>query len=172
MNDLPLVYREYPQRLDHFLHHQQFFRMRVLIQRVSHAKVTVEDQVTGSIQQGLLLLVGFGQGDSEVKLKPMVEKISNLRVFSDEQSKFNLSVMQIKGGVLLVPQFTLYADTSRGRRPDFFSSLPPKEAEELFDKFVSLFRQTEISPVAQGVFGVHMHVDLQNDGPVTIMLEL
>ena len=146
--------------------------MRVVIQRVSHANVIVDNQVTGAIEKGLMVLVGFGQNDNEDVLKPMAEKIANMRIFGDEAGRMNLSLIDISGGLLLVPQFTLYADTSKGRRPEFFSAKPPKEANELFDKFVTVFSRMGISKVQQGQFQAHMHVNLENDGPVTIWVEM
>ena len=146
--------------------------MKVLLQRVTHASVKVEERTTGAIGHGLLLLVGFGRNDSEALLKPMAEKLINMRIFSDDQSKFNLSLLQVNGGVLLVPQFTLYADTAKGRRPEFFSSMPPEPARDLFNSFVEVFKTLGIKEVQTGEFGAHMHVSLENDGPVTIMLEM
>lgn len=145
--------------------------MRVLLQRVNRASVTVSGEVTGAIERGLLLLVGFGQNDTSAAFKPMAQKLANLRVFPQDKSHFNLSLLDIKGGALLVPQFTLYAETSKGRRPDFTSALKPDSAKVLFDEFVGVMRGMGITPLAQGVFGAYMHVSLENDGPVTIMLE-
>lgn len=146
--------------------------MRVLLQRVSHASVSVSGGQIGSIQRGVLLFVGFGRNDCADKLKPMAEKIANMRIFPDENSKFQFSVLDIKGGALLVPQFTLYADVNKGRRPDFFSSLEPAAAKELFRQFIQAIKSAGITETAQGEFGAHMHVLLENDGPVTIMVEL
>jgi len=147
--------------------------MRVLIQRVNHASVSVAGRTVGAIKQGLLLLVGFGQNDTATKLKPMAEKIANLRIFSNEERKFDLSLLDIKGRALLIPQFTLYADTSKGRRPDFTASLQPEAARQLFNEFVAVFSATiGLNRVEKGEFGAYMQVELQNDGPVTILLEM
>ena len=146
--------------------------MKVVMQRVSHASVTVEGRVTGEIQRGVCLLVGFGPGDEAAKLKPMAEKIANMRIFPNEAGRFDRSTLDIGGGALLVPQFTLYADTRKGRRPDFFGALAPEAAAPLFDQFVAVFRETGVSPVGAGIFGAEMKVALENDGPVTIIVEL
>ena len=146
--------------------------MRVLLQRVQKASVTVDNQQVGAIERGLLLLVGFGREDSSALLAPMAQKLVQMRIFSDQNSKFNLSLLDIKGGALLVPQFTLYADTSRGRRPDFFSSMAPDPARALFEQFVEVIKESGVAPVGQGQFGAHMLVALENDGPVTIMVEM
>lgn len=145
--------------------------MKVILQRVNQASVTVADKVVGDIGRGLLLLVGFKEGDDDSKLWPMAEKLRNLRVFPDEAQRFHLSLLDISGEVLVVPQFTLYADTSKGRRPDFFSALKPELAEALFHAFSAELRRLGIKRVAEGVFGAHMQVRLENDGPVTIILE-
>lgn len=145
--------------------------MKIVLQRVSHASVRVSDRATGSVERGLMLLVGMGHGDDESKLKPMAEKIAQMRIFPDERGRFHLSLLDINGGVLLVPQFTLFADTSKGRRPEFFGAMEPGAASTLFDRFVEEFRNLKISPVGTGEFGAHMHVALENDGPVTIILE-
>ncbi len=144
--------------------------MKVLLQRVSSASVTVDGTVRGAIDRGLLLLVGFGQGDTVAALAPMAEKLAVMRIFPNEQGRFHFSVKDIGGGVLLIPQFTLFADTSKGRRPEFFGALPPAEATKLFDAFVEEFTKLGVSPVEKGVFGADMKVSLLNDGPVTIMV--
>ena len=145
--------------------------MRVLLQRVSKASVSVEGKVLGEISRGLLLLTGFGKGDDESKLLPMLEKIINFRIFPDEKGRFDKSVLDIGGEILVVSQFTLYADTTKGRRPDFFNALEPDKARALCDSFVELLKAKGIAKVACGEFGAHMFVNLENDGPVTIMLE-
>ena len=144
--------------------------MKVLLQRVSFAKVVVDSKVIGKINQGLLLLVGLGQGDDESKLRPMADKILNMRIFSDGNSKFNLSLLDIKGEVLVISQFTLYADTNKGRRPDFFQALEPTRAKELCDQFVEVLKESGLK-IESGEFGASMQVSLQNEGPVTIMVE-
>ena len=146
--------------------------MRVHLQRVNHACVVVKGETVGKIDRGLLLLVGFGVEDTEEGLQPMAHKIAHLRVFPDERGRFHFSVKDVQGGVLLVPQFTLFADMKRGRRPDFISALEPAKASPFFDQFVELFREIpEISQVATGIFGADMKVSLENDGPVTLLLE-
>lgn len=146
--------------------------MRVLVQRVSHSSVSVSGQVIGEIGQGLLLLVGFGKDDVESVIPRMAEKIANLRIFSDEAGRFNHSLLDVNGGALVVPQFTLYGDTTRGRRPDFFSAMEPTKASDFVDKFEHELKRIGISQVAKGEFGANMQVSLINDGPVTIWLEL
>jgi D-aminoacyl-tRNA deacylase len=146
--------------------------MKVLLQRVNHARVDVDSKTVGSISQGLLLLVGFGTDDTEQKLRPLAEKVVNLRVFASEKSHFDLSLLDIKGGVLAVPQFTLYADTTKGRRPDFTRALEPENASRLFTQFVSFISALGVKEVAAGVFGAHMQLLFENDGPLTIMLEI
>ncbi len=145
--------------------------MKVHLQRVSSAAVHVDGAAVGTIDRGLLLLVGFGQNDTAAPLKPMAEKLCNMRIFPNDEGRFHFSVKDIQGGVLLVPQFTLFADTSKGRRPEFFGAMAPKEASALFDAFVEEFRSLGIQPVATGVFGADMKVSLVNDGPVTILVE-
>ena len=145
--------------------------MKVLLQRVSRASVSVEGEITGQIGQGVLLLVGIGKTDDAAVLKPMAEKISTLRIFPDENGRFHHSLLDISGGALAVPQFTLFADTNKGRRPEFFEAAPPEKASPLFDAFVEELKRAGIKSVQTGVFGAHMQVELLNDGPVTIMLE-
>lgn len=144
--------------------------MRALVQRVSSASVEVEGKTVGSIGRGLLLFVGFGRQDVPASLPAAVNKLLELRVFSDERGKMNLSLKDVNGGVLIVSQFTLYANCGRGRRPDFTSAAAPPHAERLYDEFVSLFKQSWIE-VQTGVFAADMKVSLLNDGPVTLMLE-
>jgi len=144
--------------------------MRVLIQRVGSASVEVENRLVGSIGPGLLLFVGFGHSDSPDLLPQAVRKISEMRVFSDDNGKLNLSLRDIGGQALIVSQFTLYANCSRGRRPDFTPAADPAIAEQLYDSFVALFRETGIT-VQTGIFAADMRVNLINDGPVTFFLE-
>ena len=146
--------------------------MKVLLQRVSHARVRVDGASVGEIERGLLLLVGFAKEDDDSKLKPITQKLCNLRIFPDEVGRFHLSVLDIEGEVLLVPQFTLYADTSKGRRPEFFSAMEPQRATVMFDALVGEFKALGVKKVQTGEFGAHMHVELENDGPVTIMVEI
>ena len=145
--------------------------MKILLQRVSRASVTVSGEVVGAIETGLLLLVGFGRSDVEPNLLSSARKITNLRVFPDQRGRFNYSLLEIQGGVLLVPQFTLYADTSKGRRPDFTGAMPPEAAAALFDEFVEIMSDSGVHRVEAGRFGADMQIDLVNDGPVTIMLD-
>ncbi len=144
--------------------------MKVVLQRVSQARVTVDGKTVGEIDSGLLLLVGIGQGDSQKDLAWMAEKVVGLRVFSDEAGKMNRSVVDVHGSVLAVSQFTLYGNTKKGKRPSFVAAAPPDLAKPLFDDFVDLLR-LRVPHVATGVFGAKMSVDLQNDGPVTLIVE-
>lgn len=145
--------------------------MRVLVQRVSRAEVTVEGRVTGEIGPGLLLLVGIRQGDGDAELEWMVHKLANLRVFGDAEGKMNLSVQDTGGGVLAISQFTLYGDAKKGNRPSYIEAARPEVAEPLYDKFCEQLGAAIGKEVQRGVFGAHMDVELINDGPVTLMLE-
>ena len=142
-----------------------------LIQRVKQASVTVNEVITGEIQQGILLLLGIQKNDTEETAKKLIEKILAYRIFSDENNKMNCSVQQIDGGILVVSQFTLAADTKKGLRPSFSSAAPPAQAEALYDYFVTQMRSKH-PQVATGIFGADMQVSLINDGPVTFMLEM
>ena len=144
--------------------------MRVVLQRVSRARVAVEGRTTGEIGQGLLLLVGFTAGDGEEALRWMAEKVVGLRVFADAEGKMNRSVEEIGGGLLVVSQFTLYGDARKGRRPSFVDAARPEVAIPLYESFVELLRATGL-PVGTGEFGAMMEVELVNDGPVTLVLE-
>jgi D-tyrosyl-tRNA(Tyr) deacylase len=144
--------------------------MRALIQRVSHASVTVNEQIVGRIAAGLLILLGIGQGDSEQQIKPLVDKIVHLRIFEDNEGKMNRSLLDIHGEALVVSQFTLYADMRHGRRPGFTNAAPPTLAQPLFERFKSELATHDLT-VASGVFGAHMAVELLNDGPVTLWLD-
>src|SRR6266699_5783156 len=144
--------------------------MRALLQRVSHASVTVDEQVVGQIGQGLPVLLGVGRNDSEIQVKTLADKIVYLRIFGDEEGKMNRSLLDIEGEVLVVSQFTLYADTRRGRRPSFTDAAPPDVAEPLCERFKDAVAAYGLK-VAGGVFGAHMDVELLNDGPVTIWLD-
>lgn len=138
---------------------------------MNNASVEVDDTIVGAIGCGLLLLTGFGEGDDESVCESMAAKISTLRIFPDEKGRFDKSVLDIGGEVLVVPQFTLFADTSKGRRPEFFGALKPELAKPLVDVFRAKLIGTGIKKVEAGIFGAHMKVSLLNDGPVTIMLE-
>jgi D-tyrosyl-tRNA(Tyr) deacylase len=144
--------------------------MRVVIQRVSQASVTVDGAIVGQIGQGLLVLLGVGEDDGAPEAALLAEKIANLRIFSDAEGRFNLSLLDISGAALVVSQFTLYADLRRGRRPSFSDAAAPEVAAPLVDTVVSALRQLGVT-VATGSFGAHMHVALVNDGPVTIVLD-
>ena len=144
--------------------------MKVLVQRVIRACVTVDGEVAGRIGPGLVGLVGVAQGDTEEDIRHLVEKVVNLRIFPDAAGKFNRSVADAGGGLLLVSQFTLISDTRKGRRPSFIEAAPPGEAEALFNRFVELARSTGL-PVETGRFQAHMLVEIHNDGPVTILLD-
>ncbi|NYS61152.1 D-aminoacyl-tRNA deacylase [Vreelandella salicampi] len=144
--------------------------MRALIQRVSRASVEVEQHTVGAIDHGLLALVGVEKDDSEASADKLLHKLLHYRVFSDADGKMNLNVQQAGGGVLLVSQFTLAADTRKGLRPSFSSAAPPAEGERLFNYLVAQARQYDI-PLATGEFGANMQVSLTNDGPVTFLLE-
>ncbi len=144
--------------------------MRALLQRVSRASVTVDGRVTGAIGPGLLVLLGIGSGDSETQIRAMAEKIVHLRVFEDDEGKMNRSLLDTGGQVLVVSQFTLYADTRKGRRPSFTDAAPPAIAEPLVERFKDTIAAYGLK-VAGGVFGAHMDVELLNSGPVTIWLD-
>ncbi|MCC6300624.1 MAG: D-tyrosyl-tRNA(Tyr) deacylase [Anaerolineales bacterium] len=144
--------------------------MRVLIQRVSQASVTVNNEIISSIGKGLLILLGVGHGDREEQATFLAEKTANLRIFEDEQGKTNLSILDVKGEAIVVSQFTLYANTQKGRRPSFIEAALPEVAEPLVNRFVELLRGHGV-PTQTGQFGAHMAVEIHNDGPVTIWLE-
>ena len=144
--------------------------MKALLQRVSEAKVTVNSKIIGEIGTGWLILLGVGKADSEAEIPKLSEKILGLRLFSDADGKFNLSVQDVGGQILVVSQFTLFADCSRGRRPGFSNAAPPDVAKDLYERFVAELRKSGIT-VATGEFGADMKVSLVNDGPVTIMLD-
>ncbi len=145
--------------------------MRVLLQRVSAGKVTVDGRVTGEIAAGFVALVGVTHSDSAADAKKLAQKTSNLRVFSDAAGKMNLSLLDIGGGALVVSQFTLYADARKGRRPSYINAAQPEVAEPLVQVFADCLSQAGVKRVEQGVFGAMMQVEIHNDGPVTIMLD-
>ncbi len=145
--------------------------MRILIQRVKNASVTIEGTLKSRIDSGLLALVGFCDGDKEEYIKPMAEKMANLRIFEDEDGKMNLSCIDIGGNILAVSQFTLYADCSHGRRPSFTGAMKPDMANEYYEKFVEVLGHITGKEIMTGEFGADMQVELLNDGPVTIMLD-
>ncbi|MBA7644651.1 D-aminoacyl-tRNA deacylase [subsurface metagenome] len=143
--------------------------MKALLQRVTEASVSVGSEVVGRIGPGLVVFVGVARGDTEKDAQYLAQKIVNLRLFSDEGGKFNLSALDIKGELLVVSQFTLLADTRKGRRPDFIEAAPPAQAKELFEQFVEQAHATGLK-VETGRFQQYMQVEIHNDGPVTILL--
>jgi len=145
--------------------------MRAVVQRVTRAQVVVDEREVGAIGQGLLVLLGAGEGDAEGDLDYIVDKIVNLRIFSDDDGKMNRSVLDIGGGVLLVSQFTLYGDARKGRRPAFVAALEPHGAKRLYEQALERVRAAGVGDVAGGIFGADMQVALVNDGPVTILLD-
>lgn len=144
--------------------------MKLVIQRVANAKVEVDNEIVGKIGQGFLVLFGAGIGDTKEQADFLVEKLCNLRVFSDENDKMNLSIKDIDGELLVVSQFTLYADCKKGNRPSFVNAAPPEEANELYEYFMDKCKKL-VKNVQKGIFGADMKVSLLNDGPVTIILE-
>ncbi|MEO8288223.1 MAG: D-aminoacyl-tRNA deacylase [Chloroflexota bacterium] len=144
--------------------------MRAVIQRVQHASVVVDGEVVGKIGPGLLVLLGVGKDDTEEDARFLSGKVANMRIFSDADGKFNLGLSDVGGSVLLVSQFTLYADTRKGRRPSFTDAAAPDVAERLVLRCAELFHAAGI-PVEMGRFGAHMEVSLLNDGPVTILID-
>ena len=144
--------------------------MKALLQRVSEASVSVGGEVVGRIGRGLVVLVGIASGDTGKDVEYLVPKIVNLRIFPDDEGRFNLSAVDVNGELLVVSQFTLLADTRKGRRPSFVEAAPPAEAEELFERFVEQARATGLK-VATGRFQQYMQVEIHNDGPVTILLD-
>lgn len=146
--------------------------MRGLIQRVSRAQVDVDGQCVGKIQAGLLLLLAVENGDEEAHIEKLVHKVLNYRIFSDENGKMNRSVVDIQGGVLVVSQFTLAADTKKGLRPSFSSAAAPDLAKSMYQRFVDQLQEESRIQVATGIFAADMQVSLINDGPVTFLLEV
>ncbi len=144
--------------------------MKILIQRVHRAKVTINGKITGSINNGLLLLIGIAQNDLEKDLDYMAEKCVNLRIFNDDNAKMNRSLLDVNGEILAISQFTLLANTRKGRRPSFIDAAVPEKGKLLYEKFVEKLKDYNIK-VACGIFGAMMDVELVNNGPVTIMVE-
>jgi len=147
--------------------------MRVVLQRVARAAVRVGDRTAGQIRQGFLVLAGFAPADTDAQLGWMAEKILGLRLFGDAEGKMNRDLTEVGGGVLVVSQFTLYGDASKGRRPSFIDAAPPNLAIPLYEKFIALLKEKSGGkiPVETGEFGAMMDVELVNDGPVTLILE-
>lgn len=144
--------------------------MKALLQRVTQAKVEVDNKIVGEIGPGFLIFLGVSQNDTEQDIDYLVNKIINLRVFADSNEKFNLSVKDIKGSLLIISQFTLFADTKKGNRPGFTMAAPPSLAEELYNTFIEKCKVTGLN-IQTGRFAAHMQISLTNDGPVTIMLD-
>ena len=144
--------------------------MRAVVQRVTHARVTVDARTIGEIQAGLMILLGVGKTDNSESAVYLAEKIAHLRIFSDPAGKMNLSLLDVKGSALVVSQFTLYADTRGGRRPSYVQAAAPEEANKLYEEFVRSLRALGV-PVETGIFQAHMEVELTNDGPVTILFD-
>ena len=144
--------------------------MRMLVQRVKHAKVTVDGNVTGAIEQGYLVLLGVAPEDTTEIMEKMVDKLLRLRIFSDENDKINLSLQDVGGSLLLVSQFTLYADCRKGNRPSFVHAAPPAQAEALYETCKAYCRE-RVPVVESGIFGADMQVELCNDGPFTVLLD-
>lgn len=145
--------------------------MRALLQRVKNAEVSIDGETVGKIEQGYLILLGVKIGDTEREAQFLAKKAAELRVFTDSEDKMNLSLLDIGGEALVVSQFTLYADCKKGRRPAFVGAEKPPVASELYERYVELLRENGVSNVQTGRFGADMLVTLQNDGPVTIMLD-
>lgn len=144
--------------------------MKLVIQRVKHAKVEVKNEIVGKIEQGFLVLLGVGPEDTKETADYLVQKLIKLRIFEDENEKMNLSIKNINGELLIVSQFTLYVDCSGGNRPSFTLAAKPDKANELYEYFISECKK-EVTKVEHGIFGADMQVELLNDGPVTIILE-
>lgn len=144
--------------------------MRVVVQRVTSSKVIVNDKIIGSINKGFNLLIGFSKEDTEEDLLYLKDKIINLRIFEDENDKMNLSLLDVKGDILAISQFTLYGDCRKGRRPNFMEAEGGDKAKALYERFIELLKETNLK-IETREFGAHMKVDIQNDGPVTIILD-
>ncbi len=144
--------------------------MRVVLQRVSAGRVSIDGRIVAQIERGLVLLVGIAPDDTEEKARVLVEKIANLRIFEDQQGKMNLSLLDMGGAAIVVSQFTLYADTRKGRRPSFTGAALPDLASPLVERFAGMLAALGV-PTQSGQFGAHMLVEIDNDGPVTIILE-
>lgn len=144
--------------------------MRAVVQRVTSSKVTVEGNIIGSINKGLNILIGISKDDTEEDLLYIKEKLINLRIFEDEADKINLSVLDVKGEILVISQFTLYGDCRKGRRPNFMEAEGGEKAKVLYERFIELLKESNLK-IETGEFGAHMKVDIQNDGPVTLMLD-
>ncbi|MBZ0311988.1 D-tyrosyl-tRNA(Tyr) deacylase [Clostridium butyricum] len=144
--------------------------MRAVVQRVTSSSVTVDEKVIGSINEGFNVLIGICKDDTIEDLQYIKDKIINLRVFHDENDKMNLSILDIKGEILAISQFTLYGDCRKGRRPNFMEAMGGEDAKSLYDKFIEMLKESKLK-VETGEFGAHMKVEINNDGPVTILLD-
>ena len=145
--------------------------MRAIVQRVKRGAVSVEGKTTGTVDTGLVVLFGATHKDTEAEAQKLAHKIANLRIFEDDAGKMNLSALDVGAGMLVVSQFTLYADCRRGRRPSFIEAAPPEVAEPLIEHFIGALREAGIAKVETGVFRAYMLVEIHNDGPVTIILD-
>lgn len=145
--------------------------MRAILQRVQQGQVTVNEEIVGQVGPGYVILLGVTHGDGPAEVKKLAEKVVNLRVFEDDQGKMNLSALDAGAEMLVISQFTLYADARKGRRPSFTNAAPPEMAEPLVEIFMAALRGLGIQKVASGLFGAHMLVHIENDGPVTIILD-
>jgi D-aminoacyl-tRNA deacylase len=145
--------------------------MRIVIQRVSQAQVNIQNQTQGSIGQGFLILLGISTEDTEADIDVLINKVSKLRVFNDEAGKMNLSIRDINGEILVLSQFTLFADTQKGNRPSFIQAARPEQAIPLYESFVLKLSKIIPKPIQTGIFGADMQVSLTNDGPVTILID-
>jgi D-tyrosyl-tRNA(Tyr) deacylase len=145
--------------------------MKAVIQRVANAQVTVDEKIVGKIEKGLLILLGIGHNDSDEDIEYLVRKIIHLRIFNDTDSKMNLSLKDIDGDVLIISQFTLYADTKKGNRPSYIQAAQPIIAKNLYEKFLHDFEKEFDKKIQEGIFGADMKVELLNDGPVTIIID-
>jgi len=141
------------------------------VQRVTKSKVTVDGEITGKIDAGLMVLLGVAPQDTSEDVDYMVEKILNLRIFPDDEGKMNRSLLDIDGELLVVSQFTLYGDCRKGRRPNFTNAAPPDLANKLYEEFIAKCKSMGVKSVQSGVFGAHMHVSIENDGPVTLLID-
>jgi len=145
--------------------------MKAVVQRVKHASVVVDNETTGEIQEGLLVLLGVHEDDSNEQMKWIADKLIKLRIFQDEEGKMNKSVNDIKGGILLVSQFTLYGNLKKGTRPSFIEAAGPEKAKQLYEDMLSYLKDNTHLKIQSGIFAAEMKVSLLNDGPVTIILE-
>lgn len=144
--------------------------MRAVVQRVTYSNVKVDGSIVGEINKGFNVLIGISKEDTEEDMKYIKDKLINLRVFEDENDKMNLSLLDVKGELLIISQFTLYGDARKGRRPNFMNALGWDDAKIFYDKFIEMMKETGLK-IETGIFGAHMQVDIKNDGPVTILLD-